>query len=248
MSEKFRLFTTVIGSHIWQMNRPDSDLDLVVVYMMDSKDVLLNKYIKGKQTQKENIDTVYYEISHVINNLLKGNCNYLWAVMSPIVKYEYKSAFRELREIVSTNLAKNAFYSINGLSTHNIYHFIEGTKREEIELEDDYSLGYISKKEYKIKKKKWTSKSREIDPKSNIYKKKLNVIGRTLQFGINLLVWGKCMFEKVDIKKPEELWELKNQLNGAYKNSHLPEKPDPGPFEKYLIKWRLHKLQKDGLI
>jgi len=96
MSERLELFTTIIGSHIWRMNRPDSDLDLAVVYMTDSKNVLLGESLKGSQKQKGNEDIVYYEISHVISNLLKGNCNYQWAVMSPIVKSKYKTALSKL--------------------------------------------------------------------------------------------------------------------------------------------------------
>lgn len=219
----FELFTTIIGSHIWNMQREDSDVDYATVYLADSKDVLLGKKIKGKQKQDEEKDITYYELGHFISNLVKGNVNFIWAVMSPLVVGEYKSALRELREITSTNLSKNCFYSINGLAKHNIHHFITGERQ-------------------------WNTQSREIDPNSLIYKKKLNVIGRTLKFGINLLTWEKCMFEKVDIKKEEELWDLKNKLNEAFKNSSLPEKPDKEPFEKYLIKWRLYKLKKDGLI
>lgn len=234
MIKMFELFTTIIGSHMWGMERPDSDFDYSTVYMIESENVLLGKNIRGKQ-KKDGIDDItYYELLPFIENLIKMNCNYLWGVMSPIIKYEYKNALRELREITSTNLAKNAFFSINGMAKHNIYHFITGLRNKE-GADDTVN-------------KRWTSKSREIDPNSVIYKKKLNVIGRSLKFGINLLTWEKCLFEKVNIKTEEELYDLKNKLNEAFKNSSLPEKPDKEPFEKYLIKWRLYKLKKDELI
>lgn len=239
MKEMFELFTTVIGSHMWNMQHPDSDIDYATIYMADSRDILLSKNIKGKQVQDDFVDRTYYELGHFISNLLKGNVNFIWAVMSPLIEKEYKTSLRELREITSRNLAKNCFYSINGLAKHNIYHFITGTKSTTIDV------GYITEKKMA---KNWTSKSREIDRESALYKKKLNVIGRTLKFGINLLTWGKCMFQKVDIKTEEELWELKTKLNEAFKNSMLPEKPDKEPFEKYLIKYRLHKMKKEGLI
>ncbi len=213
MKNILELFRTNVGSHLWQMNHEKSDIDINVVYLMDSSDWMLGKRPKGKQIQTEEYDYTYYELEHVINQLLKGNCNYLWTVMSPLIKFEWKNTLRELREIVSTNLAKNCFHSINGLSKHNIYHFIEKG--------DAYSLKY---------------------------KKKLNVIGRTLKFGINLLLWGKCMFQKTDIKSLDELYDLKNKLNDCYVKSHLPEKPDPKPFENYLIKWRIKKMKMDGLI
>lgn len=208
-----KLFETNIGSHMWKMNHKKSDMDIAVVYIMDSKNFFLGKRPKGKQIQKEEYDYIFYELNHVISHLLKGNCNYLWTVMSPIHISKYKSAFEELRQIVSTNIAKNCYNSINGLSKHNIYHFIESG-----------------------------------DNKSLKYRKKLNVIGRTLKFGINVLTWGKFMFEKVKIQNEEELYFLKHELDQAYMYSTLPEKPDPEPFEKYLIKWKLHKLKMDGLI
>ena len=217
------LFTTIVGSHMWGMERPDSDIDYAIVYLLNSRDVLLGKHIKGKQTKDNEVDTVYYELGHFVSNLLKGNCNFLWAVMSPIIDAQYKNALQELREITSTNLAKNSFHSINGLAKHNIYHFITGEKHEK-------------------------APEKEIDRESALYKKKLNVIGRTLKFGINLLTWGKCMFQKVDIKAEEELWDLKTKLNEAYRSSMLPEKPNKEPFEKYVIKWRLYKMKKEGLI
>jgi len=208
------LFKTNIGSHIWKMNHKDSDEDISIVYAMNSRDFLLGKKIKGKQLYDVNgQDIVYYEIENVIEQLLKGNVNYIWSVMSPIIIKEYHSALKQLRQIVSANLSKSTYNSISGIVKHNIYHFIKNG-----------------------------------DKNSQQYQKKLNFIGRSIKFGINLLTWGKCMFQKVDIKSEKELWELKNQLDIAYKNSNLPDKPNPKPFEEYLIKFRLYKLQKDNFI
>lgn len=244
----FELFTTIVGSHMWNMQRPDFDVDYNTVYLENSRDILLGKKISGKQTQEGIYDTTYFELGHFIHNLIKGNVNFIWAVMSPLVERKHKTALEELKEITAKNLAKNCFFSIDGLAKHNIYHFITGNKNNISDLHEDLELGYINKKQYDKKIKEWKSNSREIDRKSLLYKKKLNVIGRTLKFGVNLLTWGKCLFEKVDIKTEEELWELKNNLNHAFLNSVLPEKPDPEPFEKYLVKWRLYKMKKDELI
>ena len=208
------LFTTVVGSHMWKMEHMYSDLDLATVYMVNSRDSLLGKNIRGEQTfdDETNTDTTFYELGHFIHHLLKGNVNFLWAVMSPIIKADNRSSLKDLRGLVAANLSKASFYSINGLAKHNIYHFI---------------------------------KEKEHD---GLWMKKLNVIGRTLKFGINLLIWGKCLFQKTNIKTEEELWELKAQLNEAFKNSMLPEKPDPKPFEDYLIKHRIKQMRRDKVI
>ena len=203
----FELFTTIVGSHMWKMNTPFSDIDRATVYMMGSKDFLLGKKIIGKQIfdEESNIDTTFYELNHVIHYLLKGNVNFIWAVMSPIVVNDHQSSLKELKGIVGSNVAKNCFHSINGLAKHNIYHYIE--------------------------------------KKDNPSYKKINVIGRTLQFGINVLTWGKYMFEKTDFESVKELYELKDRLNEAYKNSMLPRL-----YENYLIKWRIKRMKKEGFI
>lgn len=208
------LFRTCIGSHIWKMNHMYSDKDIAIVYAMDSQKLLLSQIPKGKQkyVEEDNMDITYYEIGHVVHNLIKGNVNFIWAVMSPIILDQYKSSLQELREICATQIAKNCFYSINGMTKHNIYHFIQ-------EKEHD-----------------------------GVYFKKLNVIARTLKFGINALLWGKYMFEKTSIETEDELYKLKEQLNNAYKTSHLPEKPNEEIYNKYLIKWRIHNLKRDGYI
>lgn len=207
------LFRTNVGSHMWKMNHKYSDIDVAVVYIQDSRDFLLGNRPKGKQVQTGDYDYTYYELSHVIHQLLKGNVNYLWAVMSPINISKYKSAFAELRQIVSENIAKNCYYSIRGLARSNI--------------------------------KKFVAKS---DRNARKFKKKLNVIGRTVKFGINILVHHTFIFDKTDIKNESELYDLEFELDKAWQHSTLPEKPDPKPFEDYLIKWRLHKLRLDGLI
>lgn len=86
------------------------------------------------------------------------------------------------------------------------------------------------------------------DNESLKYKKKLGIIGRTLMFGINLLIWEKAIFNPVTIKNVEEIDNLLERLNRALEQSKLPEKCNPEPFQNYLIKYRLLKLKLDKLI
>ena len=110
------LFSTNVGSHLWKMNHAKSDIDIASVYTMNSRDWLLGKRPKGKQVFDNNLDTTYYELEHMITHLLKGNCNYIWAVMSPIVISKYRNALVELRQIVATTISKKCYHSINGLA------------------------------------------------------------------------------------------------------------------------------------
>lgn len=227
---------------MWNMQRENSDLDINEVYIMDSKDFLLQKVRRNREYKGTDVyegveketDVQSCELGNCVHEVIKGNVNYLWAVTSPIVihQYEYKSALRELREITVKTIAKNCFHSINGLAEHNIYHFITG----------------VASRTGKSRRKKDKYPKIEIDRNSLLYKKKLNTIGRSLKFGINVLTWGKPRYEKVEITKEEELWDLKNRLNDSYNHSHLPEYPNEAPFEKFLIKWRLKKLEIDEVI
>jgi len=256
MNNILELFSTEVGSRMWRMEHEHSDFDRNVVYVTDSREFLLGERMQGKQVQnkEENTDYTYYEIGMLIRGLMSGNVNYLWTVMSPICLEQYRTSFTELRDVVSTNLSKDYYRSISGFASHNMYHFITGeTKSKEIkEIQEKQKTGpLVLGEQFKLVEehvKRQQKATREIDRESLLFKKKLNVIGRTLKFGINLLLWHKAMFEKVDIKDEKELYDLKNELDKAYVNCTLPEKPNPEPFEKYLIKWRLHKLKKDGLI
>lgn len=60
----------------------------------------------------------------VISQLLKGNVNYLWGVLSPIV-IESSRELERLRDITRRGIAKNCSYSIRGLAYHNYHEHVE---------------------------------------------------------------------------------------------------------------------------
>lgn len=209
------LFSTKIGSHIWQMNHEGSDTDIGRVDIMDSRSFLLGIKVKGKHKKKDenNLDVQTQEIGHLIGLLMKGNINAIWLVMSPDIISQYGTALDELRQIVARNYSKNTYYSINGLAKNNIHDFINNG-----------------------------------DPQSLEYKKKLGIIGRTLNFGINLLMWNEAIFKPVTVKNAKEIEYLMKRLDEVLESSSLPEKIDYKPFEEYLIKYRLLKLKMDDYI
>ena len=136
------------------------------------------------------------------------NVNFVWAVMSPIIKVDKSNFLQELRQIVTDNKSKQVFWSIQGMARNNIKKFII-----------DGEVG------------------------SRKYKKKLNVIGRTVQFGINYLLYGKFIFEPTDIKTKEELDTLMTRFSFLHGISQYPSKPDPEPFNRFLRKVRLYTLR-----
>jgi predicted nucleotidyltransferase len=118
------LFTTVVGSNAWNMQQPDSDIDYNHVYLRETKDILSG--IGGKATlpqmkgiEKDGIkwEAFSQEIGHLINKLLDGNCNAIWAVTSPIISFDDSyGLLSDLTEIVENNLAKNVYGSVWGMA------------------------------------------------------------------------------------------------------------------------------------
>jgi len=206
------LFTTNVGSHMWGMQRPDSDKDLATVYMMSGEHFLEGKHPNNHFSQRTDdegvpVDEQRYEIQHVVNQIKKMNVNFVWAIMSPIILVDKSNFLQELRQIIADNRSKQIYWSIQGMARNNIKKFIE--------------RGEIG---------------------SRKYKKKLNVIARTIKFGINYLLYGKCIFEATYITTKVELDALMIQLSNAYNASPFPDKPKQEPFDKFLRKLRLYSL------
>lgn len=118
------LFKTCTGSHVWQMNRIDSDKDIFKCYMAPSSDFLIGRSHRSSHfSQVGNIDTTSTEIGVVVEQLLKNNVNYFVNVMSPIVLYDGKE-LQELKILTQKNLSRQCFDSIYGLSYGNYKKYI----------------------------------------------------------------------------------------------------------------------------
>ncbi len=85
------LFVSCVGSHMWGMQSPESDIDLVMIYIAPTKRILRGERIPPTIRQEiaarggEVYDTLGWEIGHLINQLIKGNVNAIWYVTSPLI-------------------------------------------------------------------------------------------------------------------------------------------------------------------
>jgi len=124
MNKKYILGKTMIGSHIWKMNTPKSDEDYFKVYMDTTEDVFRGtaKY-KSYFTQDNGVDVHSHEIKKVIEQILKGNINFIIGITSSII-IETTKHFDELRHLTFRNLSKNTYHSIHGMSKHNYQKYI----------------------------------------------------------------------------------------------------------------------------
>jgi len=118
------LFVTNVGSHMWQMNHPGSDLDLFVAVLAPTKSILRGEFDDQSRVEYSGpTDRQYHELGRIVNQVLRNNWNYLSGVMSPIVVKDW-SRLSELRRLAAMNYSKRAYHSIKGLAEHNYEKYI----------------------------------------------------------------------------------------------------------------------------
>lgn len=116
---------TMIGSHIWEMNHVNSDEDYFSIYLDDTRNFLRGTpQTQSYFTQYNYVDTHYHELGKVVEQLLKGNINFLIGVTSPIVM-KMSFEFERLIDITMGNLSKKTYHSIHGMGLHNYKRYIE---------------------------------------------------------------------------------------------------------------------------
>jgi predicted nucleotidyltransferase len=126
MTEDRTLFETEVGSIMWGMQTPESDRDVMQVYAQPAREILSGMATTRNKPQRKfkqyswEWDYQHFEIGHLVNLLIKGNVNAIWAVTSPIVLLE-SEVLRDLRTITRDNLSKATYASIHGMAISN-YH------------------------------------------------------------------------------------------------------------------------------
>lgn len=116
------LFSTNVGSHMWRMETPASDIDLITVNQVDTMSILRGISIQSTSPDKKyrrsdgvEVDEKIMEIGHLVNQLIKGNVNAIWAVCTPLVVKKHVSLY-ELQELVLRNISKASYHSIRGMA------------------------------------------------------------------------------------------------------------------------------------
>jgi uncharacterized protein len=81
------LFLCVTGSHMWGLNRPDSDLDIRGIYVKPTEQVLAinpgKDTIEGLNELSRNVDFQLYELHKALKMLLNNNGNIVEMLLSP---------------------------------------------------------------------------------------------------------------------------------------------------------------------
>lgn len=208
-----KLWTTNVGSHVWNMNRPDSDIDLFTAYIVPTTDILSgkNRGHGSHNYQCEGEDHVSHEIGKIVHELIKGNVNFLVGTLSDIILYQQNNYLQRLVKLVNEHgQTKACTHSIRGLATHNYRKYIENCNTDKKEL---------------------------------LITKKCNTINRMLLFGINVLEGNSFKFTPVSDQTPADVKEMLDRFDDVVLNSSIPEKTNAEPFQDYLLEVRLNELR-----
>jgi len=125
---KITLFKTVVGSHLWGMQRSDSDTDYFTVFAYPTKIFLMGYHPKMSLFKHGDVvDEHLHEIEKTVQQLMKGNINFILGVMSPVV-VQTSRYHKELKNIVAAHPPKNVYHSIRGLAVHNYKLYVKERK------------------------------------------------------------------------------------------------------------------------
>jgi hypothetical protein len=215
------LYISCVGSHMWRMESKESDIDLVMIYIVPTKRILRGEKFPATIRQEMAArgggiyDTLGWEIGHLIDLLIKGNINAIWYATSPLVIMP-SALQEELSAIVQANLCRESYHSIKGMAESQINSETGQLKLSGTGLVKRPGKGY-------------------------------RTALRTINFGIKLLREARISYEPV-MHDPalEELKEGMNQLDEAYRQSMLPDLPDEDQFRDFLLRQRLEEMDEDA--
>jgi len=210
------LFTTNVGSHMWKMETPESDMDLFQCFRAPSYDILRGVAdIKSQHILVEtdedghplagSSDIARHEVGKVVEMFIAGNVNFLWGVFSPIIVAD-SGWLQSLRPRAEDVLSRKCANSILGLAKANRKKYIESGK----------------------------------DPSP----KRFQLIARTLNFGQNLMRKGLPIFDSVYVETIQDLIGFEEDLRFAANESILPDEPPPKAVDA-LRHWLLSVRMND---
>ena len=215
------LYISCVGSHMWGMNNQESDIDLVMIYIVPTRSILRGERVPATIRQEMSAreggiyDTLGWEIGHLIDLLIKGNVNAIWYATSPLVIVP-SPVQEELSSLVQSNLCRESYHSIKGMAESQI--------KSETGQPEISGAGLVKRP-------------------GKGYRTAL----RTINFGIKLLRDARISFEPV-VHDPllKEVKDGMDQLDEAYRQSTLPDLPDEGQFRDFLLRQRVKEMNEDA--
>ena len=208
------LFITSVGSHMWSMQTPESDVDLMVVYQEGTRDILegqrISQTLPDKSFTRDGmlIDQKEQEIGHLVNKIISGNINAIWTVCTPLVIQDHPY-LSELREITKENLSTASYASIKGMTI---------SQMKDIEKRKGVMPVYKA-------------------ARTAIRTCRFGI--RLLSSGTLIFKSDDLLRTKPTANDVEQYLLA---LEDAYESSNLPDYPNDRPFKEFLFRIRMEEL------
>ncbi len=225
------LWRTEVGSFMWGMQHPGSDHDLFQCHVQPTRTLLRGESYRDAdftqdKTKTPPEDLQDWDLGKLIGLLLKGNVNAYWNVFSPIVHEARPITLPMHWWLADPPLHQTYLENIQGIVLANpskaIYHSTKGLATNNL--------------------KDVQTNERWLDPRWRT--KKLNIIYRTLSFAATLIMDNKVYFGKPEHTPAlEDVASAIHILDDIYKDSPLPELPNPEPFREFLFQVRMAELE-----
>ena len=209
------IYQCVVGSRAYGLDTPDSDTDRRGIYQAPTT-LVLSLYDPPQQLEDDDAQECFWELKKFLILALKANPNVLEVLYSPLVEVA-KRAAKELLAIRSAFLSRLVYQTFNG-----------------------YVLSQF--------KKMMRSKETRREPN---WRHAMHLI-RLLESGIVILETGELRLraehreELLQIRQGAWPWdrvdrwrrELHERFERAFATTNLPERPDYGVVNDYLIRAR----------
>lgn len=217
------LFSTVVGSHMWEMNHEGSDRDIMTCVVFPTEDILSGraepKQFAMKHLPEKGLDIQTGEIGKWIDQLISGNVNYIWGALSPVVEVGSPDLHR-LRRIVLYNRSKATLASVRGLAASAIAQAAlkgwKGHKQFNIAMRTiGFGISWIR------------GSSTLFSYRPFVYVPDAPITPQAMNG------WYDAILRTLDIEE---------------KKSLFPDRPDPTPFREFLLDLRLQHLDRKVLM
>ena len=195
---------TNVGSHLWKMNHKNSDIDLGLIYITSTSDYLRGIAFTDSKQYKEGEEDWTVHEIGKVVEMLIKGNVNYVWIVTSPIGLFDTEYSKELKEIYLNNISANIYHSIIGLAKSNYKKYLVNGN-----LAEGEGLSKLDKKR--------------------------KIIVRTLKFGINVLNGNGLQYETIT----EELDNAKvvkymEELDEAYENTELPEKPPEEPYRDFL--------------
>lgn len=234
------IYEVLSGSHAYGLNHPYSDKDIRGIFVPSAKEILGFGY---KETKERKPDKTYHSLKKYLHLALKANpsiLSWLWIRKSLILRTS--PCAEEMRMNRTKLLSRLCHKTFGGYAVSQL---------KKMDKSQGMPTGYAMHGERDATKDPPSVKA-GYDAKNALH------LTRILRSGIALLEQGDYQLyrehdreELIAIRQGEwrvekvmdEARRLMTEMDKALEGSPLPEKPNRGFWEEFLIRWHLHYLK-----